>query len=175
MVVSACTDDSRPVLNVPKCDSDELILVAQSVQGADFVPCFDHLPPGWSLDIAQVGSDGTVVVLDSDRAGEGAATLVYAQRCDVEGFGDVPEDVGSIRRFERIGESAGAFESQQLFVFEGGCATLDFSFDDFDEARTGAEAIRAFDYANELIDTLQLVSRVELNAVIGQQDDHIQV
>ncbi len=173
LVTAACSDDRRPLFSLPECFSDEMILVAQSVPGADYVPCFADLPQGWALDDMHVGDDGALVVLDSDRAGDEAASLVYEEGCEVEGFDDVTSEPGDITRLDRIGEALESFELRHIILFDGGCVTVDFSFQELDGARP--QVLRSLEYSNELLESLQLFSRADINAEISRENERIQV
>ena len=61
---------------VPYCDNfGALILEAQSVPSTQLVPCLEALPLGWTVAEADVGADGSRIVLDSDRGGESAVVV----------------------------------------------------------------------------------------------------
>lgn len=141
----------------PRCDGPgSSLIVAQSVPTASRVPCFRGLPAGWEVDSVQVTQDGTVVTLDSDRVGSGAAVLRFAESCDVSGAVQSPSDQPAARRFDEIERLRPGFRAHRYYVFAGGCAWWTFDF----AAGTSATAAVAVD------GSLDLVSRTTLNEVV---------
>lgn len=147
-------------MGTPGCP-DDLVLVAQSVPSATFVPCFEELPGGWSLSQLSIGQNGMTMKLDSDRAGSNAATFEYRDSCDVSGVGRLASEQEGVRVHEEIGQLAGGLESRRLYVFDGGCVTVQFDFDAFDDIT----------YAESLLESMLLAQRGELNESLQQQDD----
>ena len=58
---------------------------AQAVPSAALLPCIAALPSGWSIDGVDIASGKASFWLDSDRAGERAATITLAAACDTDG------------------------------------------------------------------------------------------
>lgn len=160
---SACGAEST-ILGKPSCP-DHLVLVAQSVPDAEFVPCLDDLPGGWSVSTVSIGHNGTTVTLDSDRAGFGAAKFAYRDQCDVSGMGRLPSEQDGVRVHEEIARLEGGLESTRYFVFDRGCVTVRFDFDGFGD----------IEYARDLLDSLLLVSRDDLNENIRQENELFEV
>ncbi len=158
LVVASCGTDET-VMGPPGC-RDDLILVAQSVPGAAFVPCFEELPGGWSVSQLSISQGGMTMKLDSDRAGSNAATFVYLDSCDVSGVGRLASEQEGVRVHEEIGRLAGGLESHRLYVFDGGCVTVQFDFDAFDDIT----------HAESLLDSMLLARRGELNESLREQD-----
>jgi hypothetical protein len=163
LLTTSCGHDESAI-GAPDC-SDEMILVAQSVPDAAFVPCFEELPGGWSVNDMSIGHAGTSVNLDSDRAGENAAKFDYDDGCDVTGIGRVPSELDGVAIHQEIDQVAGGLKSTRYYVFEGGCVTVRLDFDEFDDAT----------YAEGLLDSMQLLSRDDINAAISQENDLFEI
>jgi hypothetical protein len=123
---------SLPFHGSPDCGTDKtMILAAQSVPSATVVPCIATLPSGWRLEHLEIRRGKTRFVLGSDRAGDHAVqvTLTPAERCDVSGAEAVPSGAVGARRFERP-ERLEGLRSTRYDLFEGGCVTYRFVFDE---------------------------------------------
>ncbi len=163
LVATGCSDDDM-ILGKPTCP-DDLVLVAQSVPDAALVPCFEGLPGGWTVSSTYIGDRGTTLKLDSDRAGFGAATFTYREACDVSGLGRLPSEQDDVEVYEEIDRLAGGLESRRFFVFDRGCVTARFDFDGFGDK----------EYADDLLDSMLLISREELNESLQMQNDNFEV
>ncbi len=163
IAASACGEDGS-ILGKPTCP-DDLVLVAQSVPDAALVPCFEGLPGGWTVSSTYIGDKGTTLKLDSDRAGFGAATFAYRGQCDVSGLGRLPSEQDDVEIYEEIDQLAGGLESTRYFVFDRGCVTARFDFDGFGDK----------EYAQDLLDTMLLISREDLNETLQTQNDEFEV
>jgi hypothetical protein len=150
-VLAGCGDET-PV-GAPRCEGAAVVLVAQSVPGADLVPCWKELPGGWTVSEVDIGSSGTTVALDSDRAGRDAAAFSYHRSCDVVRLGRLPSSREDVDVREDIRSLAGGLDSDRFFVFEGGCVKVTFTFEEFDD----------LSHAEALVDALVLVERAGLN------------
>jgi hypothetical protein len=155
--VAACSVED--VMTAPDCQSGGSILIsAQSVPTADLLPCFNPLPPGWEIVQVQITQDGTKVQLNSDRAGQGAASLHFEDSCDTGGAALVPSDQAGAERYELIESVAPDFRGQRFYVFPGGCVWWDFDF--------SADASASLSI--ELGDALTLVTRLALREDISE-------
>jgi hypothetical protein len=163
LATAGCSDNDM-ILGKPTCP-DDLVLVAQSVPDAALVPCFEGLPGGWTVSSSYIGNKGTTLKLDSDRAGFGAATFSYRDQCDVSGLGRLPSEQDDVEVYEEIDRLAGGLESTRYFVFDRGCVTARFDFDGFGDK----------DYAEDLLDSMLLISREDLNANLQTQNDAFEV
>lgn len=149
--LGACGDET-PV-GAPDCE-DAVLLVAQSVPRAELVPCWGELPGGWTVNEVHIGNTGTIVELDSDRAGSEAAVFAYQPACDVTRHGRLPSERDDVAVHEAIRALAGGLDADRFFVFEGGCVRATFAFEDFDD----------ISHAESLVASLELVEREALNA-----------
>ena len=98
------------------------LIVAQSVRSATQVPCLLDLPAGWTVATVQVNEHHSVVTLDSDRAGEGAAVLRLEEACDVTAAVSAPSDLPPAERFdliERVQPSFMALAPMPIFTTFG--------------------------------------------------------
>jgi hypothetical protein len=110
-----------------------LLVMAQSVPSAAFVPCITDFPPGWSFGGERLRNGHSEFWLDSDRAGFHAVSVTLTQRCDTSRAVEVPpepNEPASIRRFEEPRSLPPAFSGSRFYVFPGGCVTYGFTFSD---------------------------------------------
>jgi hypothetical protein len=146
-VASCSVGDATPL---PSCEQgDSALIAAQSVPTAQMLPCLEQLPLGWNVDAVDITQDGTTIRFDSDRAGHHAAELVFAEMCDPAGAAQQPNDQNGVERFALTERVEPGLRSKSFHVFEGGCVTWSF---DFDNGVPRSEL-------DELDDTLVLVPR----------------
>jgi tRNA A-37 threonylcarbamoyl transferase component Bud32/membrane-associated phospholipid phosphatase len=113
----------------PTCGTGHsMILTAQAVPSAALLPCIAALPSGWSIDGVDIASGKASFGLDSDRAGERAATITLAAACDTAGARQIPSDQPGTRRFERPLKLVPQFSELRFYTFPGGCVTYEFRF-----------------------------------------------
>jgi tRNA A-37 threonylcarbamoyl transferase component Bud32 len=120
------------VVGTPSCDTDnDMVLMAQAVPSAVLVPCISALPAGWSVGGVRIDRGKGEFWLDSDRGGPEAlqVTLRPPQDCNVAGALAVPSDEAGTRRFESPEQLPPNLQSTRYYVFDGGCVTYHFSFD----------------------------------------------
>ena len=157
MVLLAGACSVEQAIGAPNCsEGGSALVVAQSVPTASQIPCLDPLPDGWEVATVNVNQDRTVITLDSDRAGDGAAILRFAHRCDITEAVQAPSDLPAADRYDSITSAAPSFEGARYYVFPGGCVSWTFDFD------SGASATEAIAVAGALM----LVSREDFNAII---------
>jgi tRNA A-37 threonylcarbamoyl transferase component Bud32 len=113
----------------PACGTGHsMILSAQAVPSAALLPCIAALPAGWSIGGADIASGTSSFWLDSDRAGERAATVTLTAACDTAGAQQIPSDQAGTRRFERPLSLVPQFSGERFYTFPGGCVTYEFRF-----------------------------------------------
>jgi hypothetical protein len=134
------------------------LIVAQSVPRAELVPCLGPIPDGWSIESVTVDQDGSTLWLDSDRAGDGAARLLYRPECPLDGAVAVPTDHSGALAFEQVERIRPGFRADRVYVFGGGCVRWEFDFD------PGASATLSI----ELRNALTLMPRSVLNDSIRE-------
>ena len=98
--LSACgTSDTTATTELPTCSTDDqdasngVVLMAQSVPTASWVPCLrTALPLGWSFHHLDARNDVSRFWLDSDRDGQEAVEVRLERDCDTAGATEVPSD-----------------------------------------------------------------------------------
>jgi tRNA A-37 threonylcarbamoyl transferase component Bud32/membrane-associated phospholipid phosphatase len=113
----------------PDCGTGHsMILAAQAVPSAAALPCVAALPSGWQVGGVDIASGKVSFWLDSDRAGQRAATISLTAACDTAGARQIPSDQPGTRRFERPLSLEPQFASLRFYTFPGGCVTYEFRF-----------------------------------------------
>jgi hypothetical protein len=132
---------------------DVLLLIAQSVPSATYVPCIDQFPVGWSFGGQQIESGKAEFWLYSDRGGERAVTVTLTRACESSGAVEVPTeaDEAGTRRYEAPRSLPPDFSGDRYYVFPGGCVTYRFNFE-----RSGSYALVV-----EATEALSFISRAE--------------
>jgi hypothetical protein len=124
---SCSVADATPL---PSCEQgNSALIVAQSVPTAQMLPCLMQIPLGWDVDTVDITQDGITMSFDSDRAGHHAAELVFAEMCDPTGAAQQPNDQDGVERFALTERVEPGLRSKSFHVFEGGCVTWSFDFD----------------------------------------------
>lgn len=154
-IAASCSVEGT--LPVPSCvQGDTAILVAQSVPTASQVPCFDSLPDGWEVASVRIDRGGTVIRLDSDRAGSSAAIFHYTESCSTGAAVDAPSEYDGAEQYELVERVVPALRGRRFHVFPGGCMWWEFDFD------AGTPSALSIDLGNRL----QMIPREELNRSI---------
>ncbi len=151
LALSSCSVEET--LQAPWCSGGSSLIAAQSVPTAQLLPCLEGLPDGWSLRSVSVTQSGTVVRLDSDRAGEGAATFRFTETCDTTGAASRPSRFEDRELFEATERIDPSFQARSYVRFDGGCVTWRF---DFDRGASATESVA-------LQASLNFVTRSEVN------------
>jgi hypothetical protein len=128
--------------HAPGCGTGHtMILAAQAVPSAAFLPCIAALPSGWTTVNAEISSGQASFGLDSGSlAGAGGVRFVLGQpvqqlqtvtitltaTCDTSGAQQIPSDQPGMRRFERPLSLVPQFSGVRYYTFPGGCATYRF-------------------------------------------------
>jgi tRNA A-37 threonylcarbamoyl transferase component Bud32 len=134
---------SNPGVHAPDCGPGHtMILAAQAVPSAAFLPCIAALPSGWTAALSQIASGRASFALDSgSQAGGGGVHFVLGQpgqlqtvtitltaACDTSGAQQIPSDQPGMRRFERPLSLVPRYSDVRYYTFPGGCATYQFAF-----------------------------------------------
>jgi hypothetical protein len=140
----------------PYCESGAdpgtalLVLMAQAVPSASQLPCVELLPAGWTISQVFVRDGRARFSLDSDRVGTGAVQVVLEPTCQFEDdkVTRVPSDEPGTRRFEQIGEirPGVGFTGTRFYVFDGGCVSYRFQFDNEERAEPIGEVTLALGF-----------------------------
>jgi hypothetical protein len=127
--------------HAPDCGtSHTMILSAQAVPSAAFLPCIAALPAGWTTVNAEISSGQVRFGLDSGSlAGGGGIRYVLGQpgqlqtvtitltaTCDIAGAQQIPSDQPGMRVFERPLSVVPRYSDVRYYTFPGGCATYQF-------------------------------------------------
>ena len=151
----ACSqgDDGTPTNGV--------ILMAQSVPTASFVPCLEGLPLGWSLSDLDAQSGSARFWLDSDRYGTHAIEVRLTEDCDTSGTTQIPSERPDMRRMEQIDQVSPQFIGRRFYVFDGGCITILFTLSGPDRSEPLAVATQG----------LGTLPRDDLRDLVHEQSD----
>jgi hypothetical protein len=135
--VLACEvgDDGEPANGV--------VLLAQSVPSASFVPCLATMPLGWHVGELEARDDGARFWLDSDRDGVHALEVQFTDGCDTSGATEIPSDRADMRRFEEVSQLSPQYVGRRWYVFEGGCVAVLFRLSGRDRTEPLAVATQA--------------------------------
>jgi tRNA A-37 threonylcarbamoyl transferase component Bud32 len=118
-----------PGVHAPGCGTGHaMILAAQAVPSAAFLPCIAALPSGWTPADAEIASGTATFWLDSDQAGPTAVTITLTAACDTSGARQVPSGQLGMRLFERPASLVPQYSDVRYYTFPGGCATYQFHF-----------------------------------------------
>jgi tRNA A-37 threonylcarbamoyl transferase component Bud32 len=111
----------------PDCGTGHaMILAAQAVPSAAFLPCIAALPSGWTAADPEIASGQASFVLNSGQPGLQTVTITLTATCDTSGAQQIPSDQPGMRRFERPLSLVPAYSGIRYYTFPGGCATYRF-------------------------------------------------
>jgi hypothetical protein len=134
LAVSACSSDTTATTELPTCAdaehgnaSNAVILMAQSVPTASWVPCLrTALPLGWAFHHLDARDDVSFFSLDSDRDGQEAITVRLEASCTTSGATEILSDREGMQRFERVTQTTPHYQGKRYYRFDGGCITFEF-------------------------------------------------
>jgi hypothetical protein len=125
--ISLLLPASSPGVHAPDCGtSHTMILAAQAVPSAAFLPCIAALPLGWTMAGGEIASGRASFVLNSGQDGLQAVTITLTATCHTSGAPQIPSDQPGMRRFERPLSLVPAYSGVRYYIFPGGCATYQF-------------------------------------------------
>jgi len=130
-------DDTGPANGV--------VLMAQAVDTASWVPCLDTIPLGWHLSDVQVRDGSGRFWLDSDRGGDRAIEVALTPACRTGNATEIPSDRDGVRRLEQVSEVTPGYRGTRFYVFDGGCLTVHFQIAGDDRAEPLAVATEGID------------------------------
>jgi hypothetical protein len=111
-------DDGEPANGV--------VLLAQAVPTATWVPCLDTVPLGWRLSDVEVRDGSGRFWFDGDRDGVRAIEVRLTASCDTEGASAIPSDRAGVRRYELVARLVPDYVGTRFYVFRGGCLAVRF-------------------------------------------------
>ena len=134
---------SSPSLRVPACGTGHaMILAAQAVPSAAFLPCIAALPSGWTAVNGEIASGRASFELNSGSLAGGSGvrirfvlgqsaqlqtvTITLTATCNIAGARQIPFDQPGMRRFERPPSLVLGYSDVRYDVFPGGCVTYRF-------------------------------------------------
>lgn len=103
-----------------------VVLLAQSVPTATWVPCLEALPLGWDVAGLEATDEEARFWLDSDRDGVRAVEIRLDGGCDTTGATQIPSDREGMQRWERVTEVTPRYVGTRSYLFEGGCISVLF-------------------------------------------------
>jgi hypothetical protein len=169
--LSACASDNTATAVRPICaDADDgsasnaVVLMAQSVPSAGWVPCLrTTVPLGWTFRHLDARNGIARFWLDSEQADRAIEVRLEAS-CDTGGATEIPSDQEKMRRFERVTMTTPRFEGKRYYVFDGGCITYVFHLAG-DNGENRAEPLAL------ATETVGAVSRADLRAQVRAETD----
>jgi hypothetical protein len=133
-----------------------VLIMAQSVPTAGWLPCVRTIPVGWSFNEIDPQDGTTTFWLNSDRDGAKALAVLLRPTCDIGGGTEVPSEQPGMRRYERVTRVSQGYGGERHYVFAGGCVTYQFDL----QGKTRAEPVAA------LSEALSFVSRADLARLV---------
>jgi hypothetical protein len=133
-----------------------VLIMAQSVPSATWLPCIKGLPPGWTFDELRPADGETTMFFNSDRDGRHALAVVLSPSCDVSGATEVPSEYPEMRRFERVTRVSRGYGGERHYEFLGGCVTYRFNL----QGSTRAEPVAAISESLSFLSRRNLDERV---------------
>jgi hypothetical protein len=128
--------------------SASLVLMAQSVPSATWLPCIRSLPVGWTFSDVHA-RDGTAnFVLDSDREGAAAVRILLDKSCTVSGATEIPSDQPGVRRFERVTRISSGYSGDRYYLSDGGCITYRFKLSGHERAEPVTAVTQALGFVS---------------------------
>jgi hypothetical protein len=165
-LLTGCAGDSTAITAAPLCSDrsgsadNGVILMAQSVPTATWVPCISNaLPLGWRFHHLDARNSVSRFWLDSDRDGLQAVEVRLEKSCDTAGATEVPSDHEGMTRLERVDRISPSYTGERYYRFDGGCMTVVFSLD-------GDNAGEALGLASQVVGA---VPRSELAAQVQEE------
>jgi serine/threonine-protein kinase RIO1 len=141
---------------------EPLLLMAQSVPSATQLPCLSSPLPGWSVAEVAANNGRSQVVLNHDRAGDGAVVLWLTAACDTGTAVETPPQVPEVRRYERVDQlGGGVYAATWYDRFPGGCVTY--------RLRSASDPTGQFAVEAQVL--LGFTSRQELARTVEQRSD----
>ncbi|MGY1601132.1 hypothetical protein [Geodermatophilus sp. SYSU D00815] len=133
-LVAGCATGSTAIAEPPQCAAGDdgagngVILMAQSVPTAEWVPCVRAaIPLGWGFHHLEARNGEARFWLDSDRDGQKAVEVRLTASCDTIGATPVPSDREGMQRLERVSQMAPTYAGERFYLFDGGCLTFVFA------------------------------------------------
>jgi hypothetical protein len=112
-----------------------VVLMAQAVPSASFVPCVNLYPAGWTLASLTASRGQAAMTFDSDRGGMAALRVTFVPTCRPLGTAIPPDILGANglrvpkERARQLNREFGpAYTATRYYTFPGGCMVFDLKF-----------------------------------------------
>jgi hypothetical protein len=138
-----------------------LLIMAQAVPEAQWLPCIRTIPPGWDFTEIRPRDGQASLFFNSDRDGVHALTVLLRPSCDLTGATAVPSEQPEMRRYERVTRVSSGYGGERHYVFAGGCVTLRFDL----RGSTRGEPVAA------AAESIAFLSRRNLDEMVRQVSD----
>ena len=138
-----------------------VVLMAQAVDTASWVPCLDTVPLGWHMSDVQIRDGAGRFWLDSDRDGVRAIEVALTPSCRTGNATEIPSDRSGVRRLEQVSEVSPGYRGARFYVFDGGCLTVRFKIAGDDRAEPLAVATEGID----------LLHRTDVEQLVHEETD----
>jgi hypothetical protein len=106
--------------------SRAVIVIAQSVPSASWVPCVVSIPVGWNYQSLDAHDGSARFWFDSERDGAKALGIELTPSCRVAGATEVPSERLGVRRYELVTQVSPGYFGKRYYTFPGGCITFHF-------------------------------------------------
>ena len=158
---------AEDVGRLPNCTSQPgtvrrgVLIMAQAVPSAQWLPCIRTVPAGWTFDEIRPRDGQVTMLFSSDRDGMHALTVLLRPSCDLTGATEVPSEHPEMRRFERVTRVSDGYGGERNYTFAGGCVTYRFDL----RGSTRAEPVAT------ISESLAFLSRQKLDEMVRQVSD----
>jgi hypothetical protein len=133
LLLSGCSSSALSAA-APECPvgpeelSEELVIEAQSVPTATYLPCVSALPAGWRFGGLDARDGISTLTMFYDPVESSSVEVRLTRSCDVSGATEVPSEQPGVRTFNRVSSGGAVLEGRSHRTFEGGCITYSYSF-----------------------------------------------
>jgi hypothetical protein len=152
LLVAGCAGSLRiggPPTGIPKCpapagwstddDVSAVVLMAQAVPSASWLPCIASLRVGFGFDRLDTHDGRGHFWLKSGHDGDHAIGVTLTRRCDVHGAVEQASRHIGISRYARVDSTGSKYAGEWYYRFAGGCITYQFNL----HSKAGDESIAA--------------------------------
>jgi hypothetical protein len=147
------SDDGTPANGV--------VLMAQSVPTASWVPCLKTMPLGWKFRDLDARSGAASFWLGPTHDPTHAIEVRLTESCSTDGATKVRSERADMTRLQVVSQVSPDFIGRRLYLFDGGCITVAFDLDGKISSEGLAVATQAFD----------AVPRDELRELVHEESD----
>ncbi len=167
-LLAGCSDDASVTTGgLPQCTprpgtvSAGVVVMAQAVPSARWLPCIRAVPVGWTFDELKPRDGSATFALSAGPDGQRALVVLLRPSCDTAGSTEGTGAEPGIRRFDGAARVSPGYSAERHYVFAGGCVTYRFDL-------RGASAAQP---VAPLTAALGFVSRAELARLVHDTSD----